>query len=436
MKEKMSISQVISVSLMLFAIFFGAGNMIFPPALGEMAGSNYISAVLGFIVTDAGLAILGIIAVVFVGNQMRDLGGIVNKTFSYLLPIGVYLLIGPLFALPRTGSVSFELAILPFITGTNKFTISVLFTGVFFLVTYWLSSNPNKIVDIVGKMLTPVLLISIAIIFIGSLTHPLQQVSMPAEGYDTIPFFKGMIEGYLALDGPAGLAFSIIIINAIKNCGISEKKSIIKYTVVCGIFAGLFLSVIYLALAYIGAHAAGLGSFGNGGQLLSAVTYELFGTKGQFILGIAVLFACLTTSIGLTTSFADYFHELFPNMNYKTLAKLVCFFSFIISNVGLTTLIKVSLPVLIMIYPVTVVLIVLSFFHHKINDKKYVYILGMLFTFIVAFVDGLNSAHITLGPITDFVTALPLYELGLSWIIPAIIGSILGLLPIFPKQKS
>lgn len=435
--KKLNLTQMVSISLMLFAIFFGAGNMIFPPAMGQLAGENFLPALLGFIVTDAGIAILGITAIVLLGNSMKDLGNLVSEKFAKFLPIIVYLLIGPLFALPRTGSVSFELAVLPFTNGENTMIYSIVFTTIFFVVTYFLSSNPKKIVDIVGKILTPVLLVSIGAMFIasfmstsnGSIAYGTLQV--PTGEYATIPFFKGMIEGYNALDGPAGLAFAIIVITAIKGYGIDDKKQIAKYTVICGIGSAVLLSVVYFALTYIGAITGT--PFANGGALLGAVTNHLFGDLGVIVLGIAVLLACLTTSIGLTTSFADYFANEYPKVSYKKIAAGVCFFSFIIANIGLSQLISISLPILIMVYPVSVVLLMLSFIRKYIGNRKMVYILGMTFTFIIAFVDGMNSANISLGFISDIVKSLPLNSLSLGWLIPGMIGSIIGFIPFLNK---
>lgn len=440
--KKLSFKQILSVSLMLFAIFFGAGNMIFPPAMGQLAGSSYISALFGFILTDAGIAILGVTAVVLVGNSMSDLGNLVGKKFALCLSIGVYMLIGPLFALPRTGSVSFELAAQPYIGNGNTMLYSILFTAVFFGVTYYLSSNPNKIVDVVGKILTPFLLLSIFAIFVaavyaimsGNGAPLLGEIAQPAQSYQEIPFFQGMIEGYNALDGPAGLAFSIIVINAVKNYGIVEKKSIAKYTIICGLGAASFLALVYFMLTFVGASTTT--GFANGGALLHGVTKQLFGGAGGVVLGIAVLFACLTTSIGLTTSFADYFHEILPKVSYKKIAAIVCVFSFVISNVGLSQLIKVSLPILIMIYPVTVTLIVLSFFKERIKGHTYVYMIGMIFTFLVSFINGLENAGMNLGVITTYASMLPFYNLGLGWVAPAIIGSFIGLLPVWPVKRA
>lgn len=315
--KKLTLIQIISVSMMLFAIFFGAGNMIFPPAMGQLAGTSYISALAGFILTDAGIAILGVTAVVLAGTSMSDLGNLVSRRFALVLSVGVYLLIGPLFALPRTGSVSFEIALLPYIGENNAILWSLLFTAAFFGLTYYLSSNPSRIVDVVGKYLTPVLLISILAIFIASLLQETSNGAFsfgtmmePSSAYADIPFFKGMIEGYNALDGPAGLAFAILVITAIRSYGVTDKKYIARYTILCGLGAAGFLAGVYFMLTYVGAITNT--PFTNGGALLHAVTNHLFGGIGGIILGIAVLFACLTTSIGLTTSFADYFQTILP----------------------------------------------------------------------------------------------------------------------------
>lgn len=439
--KKLSFRQIISVSMMLFAIFFGAGNMIFPPAMGQLAGTNYLAALAGFILTDAGIAILGVTAVVLVGNSMSDLGNLVSKRFALFLSVCVYLLIGPLFALPRTGSVSFEIAALPYIGSEHVTLFSLCFTAAFFGLTYYLSSNPNKIVDVVGKYLTPVLLFTILAIFVATLWNggshgelAFGSMSKPQGDYVSIPFFQGMIEGYNALDGPAGLAFAILVITAVKGYGITEKKDIAKYTIFCGLGAAAFLGIVYFMLTYVGALTAT--PFANGGSLLHAVTNHLFGSVGGIVLGMAVLLACLTTAIGLTTSFADYFQTLLPKLSYKKIAALVCIFSFVISNVGLSQLIQISLPVLLIIYPVTVTLIILSFLRRFIKQRKSVYIFGMGFTFIIAFIYGLESFGISFGIVHTWVQQLPFYKLGLGWVIPGIIGSLVGTLPFLNKKSS
>lgn len=442
MHKKLNGAQMLSISLMLFAIFFGAGNMIFPPALGQAAGSDYLPALAGFILTDAGIAILGIAAVVLAGNSIRDLAGLVSKRFALLLPMVVYLLIGPLFALPRTGSVSFELALLPFLgEGIDTGIASVIFTGCFFLLTFYLSSNPKKIVDIVGKLLTPLLLLAIAAIFFGSLFAQDIQIQgevfgslhAPSGGYEQLPFFQGMMQGYLALDGPAGLAFAILVIDAIRQLGITNKREIVGYTCICGLGAAMFLAVVYFALAYIGAITPG--TFANGGALLTSVTHTLFGSFGVLLLGAAVLLACLTTAIGLTTSFSNHLVSVYPRLSYRHVALCVSAFSFLIANVGLSQLIAISLPILIMLYPVSVVLMVASFFKQWIKEKRMVYVLGMSFAFLVSFFNGLEEAHLDAGAIHELIRQLPFYQQGIGWILPACIGILLGFLPIWKRMN-
>lgn len=442
MHKKLNFAQMLSISLMLFAIFFGAGNMIFPPALGQAAGTDFLPALAGFITTDAGIAILGIAAVVLAGNSITDLAALVSKRFALVLPLIVYLLIGPLFALPRTGSVSFELSLQPFLPeGFDPRIACVLFTASFFALTYYLSSNPKKIVDIVGKLLTPLLLVAIAAIFFGSLFADDIQIGQavfgvshaPSGAYQELPFFQGMIQGYLALDGPAGLAFSILVIDAIRQQGIDKKKDIVKYTCLCGLGAACFLALVYFALSYVGAITPG--SFANGGILLTTVTSKLFGTPGVILLGAAVLLACLTTAIGLTTSFSDHLVTVYPQFSYKRVALVVCGFSFLIANVGLTQLIAISLPILIMLYPVSVVLMVASFFKNWINQRRMVYVLGMCFTFAISFFSGLDEAGIHMGALHDSIQQLPFYAHGIGWILPAIVGILVGFLPIWNRMN-
>ena len=439
--KKLNMMQIISISMMLFAIFFGAGNMIFPPAMAQQAGTNFPQALAGFILTDVGIAILGITAIVMIGSTIDDIGKLISSKFAVFFSVSIYLLIAPLFGMPRTASVSFEISLSPYIDPKFHIAASFIFSAVYFIATYYLSSNSNKLVDIVGKILTPFLLLSILTIFTAAIVNTAGNGSLafgeimePTGEYATIPFFIGMVEGYNALDGPAGLAFAIIVINAIRNYGVKEKKSIAKYTIMCGLGSAVFLTVVYYMLSYVGAITNA--PFPNGGALLHAVTNHLLGGAGGIVLGIAVLLACLATSIGLTASFADYFTSILPEKwTYKKIVGCVCVLSFVIANVGLDQLIRISLPILITIYPVTITLIVLSFFKNKIKDRRMVYVLGMIFTLFISCINGLENANIHLGIISDLVAKLPLNNLGFGWIIFAVIGSLIGFLPFWPMNK-
>ena len=427
MKEKQN-KQLISISLMLFAMFFGAGNMIFPPMLGHLSGTNYLIGTIGFIVTDAGLSILGIAAIVHVGNKISDLGQLIGPRFAIFFGLMVYLLIGPLFALPRTGTVSYSMVVEPFLDEPNML-FSVIFTAIFFGVTYILCVNPSRIVDIVGKVLTPILLISIAVIFIASVVNPVGEIGAPQGDYATMPFFKGVIEGYLALDGMGALAFAIVVIEAMKGRGFESQHEIARGTLIAGIAAGIGLGIVYLALGYVGAQTSTGQSFENGSVLLTSVVNTLLGPIGMVVLGIAVLFACLTTSIGLASSFSDFVHEVFPKYSYKQILIVVCLFSFGVSNIGLTKMIAITLPALIMVYPPVIVLIFTSFAKRWLGDRPEPYAFGMFFALIIGIFDGLKAAGLLSESLHETIASIvPWFNLGIGWVVPAIIGVVLGMI--------
>lgn len=433
MKQKLSASRVIYTSFMLFSIFFGAGNMIFPPQLGQQAGVQSPIALLGFIITDAGLAVLGIIAVVIAGNRMDSLVGKAGKKIGFFLTIAIYLLIGPLFALPRTGSVSFETGILPFLQEGSHTLPMFLYTAIFFGLTYFFSLKPSKIIDIVGKFMTPLLLLSIMVIFIAAIFNPLGEIVDTSTVYKNGPFIEGLLQGYLALDGFAALIFAIVIINALKDQGVTERREVMRYTILVGVIAVLLLCVAYGTLCYVGAQTSSMSLFANGGKLLNYAVYQLFGWWGNFVLGIAMVLACLTTSIGLTTSFGDYFAQTFPKWSYKAIITVVVLFSWIVSNVGLTTLINTVLPVLVVLYPLVTVLVILSYFDRFWRGRTEVYAFSMAFALCFSIFDGLKTAHISLWGVTEFMMQLPLALLGIGWLIPAVVGFLIGLSPIGRK---
>lgn len=430
MKDRLSPKKLLSLSLMLFALFFGAGNMIFPPAMGQLAGTNVWTALAGFIFTDVGLPVLCIAAVVFANRSLNNALSGPGVGFAFFFVVLLHLLIGPLFAIPRTGSVSFEMAVMPFLgADSNVLFFSFIYTAIFFTATWFLSSNPSKIVSIVGDILTPVLLISIFIIGIGAMANPIGPLGAPVGDYNTIAFSKGMVEGYMAMDALAAGIFALIVIENIEIMGVKRESAIIKYTMLAGIFAAIGLAVVYGILAYVGATAGPLGEFSNGGALLSAVANHMFGTVGQLILGVAVMFACLTTSIGLTTACGDYFSTHFEKLSYKKVITAVCLFSFLVSNIGLSQLLSITLPALLMVYPVLMALIITSFFRKWLNKGAYIGI--VIGTALVSIPEGLSSLlgtylPIAVGPIKAFLSMIPLQNLGIGWIVPAAICGVIG----------
>lgn len=434
MQGKLKKSEIFYVACMLFSIFFGAGNMIFPPSLGQQAGTQAGTALLGFIITDAGLAVLAILAVVMAGSDMNDLVGKAGKRVGIFLSAAIYLLIGPLFALPRTGSVSFEIGITPFLPeGAGTFVPMLIYTAVFFSLTYYFSLKPSKIIDIVGKVMTPFLLLSIACIFVLAVINPLGQVVNTAAEYQGGPFVEGLLQGYLALDGFAAPVFAIIIISNFRQRGISDRREIVRSTMIVGAVAVFMLCLVYGALCYIGAQTSSMEAFANGGQLLSYAVHQLFGKFGNVILTAAVILACMTTSIGLTTSFGEYFYKKFPHFSYKRIVLLVTIFTWAISNVGLSLLLTAVLPVLVVVYPLLIVLVLLSFFDRLWKGRTEVYIFSMVFALAFSVFDGFKTAGISLWGLTDLVMKLPLADMGIGWVIPSFVGFLIGVSPMGAK---
>ena len=429
MSQKAPLSFVIVTGLMLFALFFGAGNLIFPAMLGQSAGTNLWSASLGFIITGVGLPFITILAFGFSGkNDVQSLASRAHPLFGIIFTVVLYLSLGPLFALPRTGSVSYEIGIKPFLSNDVGFLPLLIFTIIYFGIACLLSINPSKMLDIVGKILTPLLLIFIGILIVVAIINPMGEIQSPVADYSDNSFFKGFKEGYLTMDTLAGFAFGIIVINAIKDRGITSRKEVLGFCLKAGLIAATLLVIVYASITYVGATSVEkLGQLGNGGDVLAQASNHFFGPAGAVLLGLIVIAACLTTSIGLITACATYFNKILPAVSYKSYVVIFSVFSAAVANVGLTKLISITVPVLTALYPVAIVLIVLTFFHSLFIGKSEVYLGSLLLTAIISIMDGIVASGIKLDAVSDLFTQyLPLYSVGVGWVIPAIIGGVLG----------
>lgn len=428
MKNSLKISEIFSIGLLLFAIFFGAGNMIFPPALGQAAGTNTWIAILGFIIADVGLSLLAIIAVAFSDGDCNKLANSVHPKFSKLFIISIYMAMGPFCVIPRTGAVSYEMSIMPLLPQSFQYEwiIRILFTFIFFTITYFLALNPSKLVNRIGKILTPALLFMIGVVTIASIISPIGSFSAPIEEYARTPFLKGFLDGYLTLDAVGALIVAIIVINSIKELGIKDPKSIAKNTIYSGIIASVSLLVVYFALAYLGASSISLGKAKDGVIILTNIMNHLFGTYGILLLGLIIMLACLTTSVGLASSFGNYFSELSSKFSYKRIVAIVCLFSFILSNLGLSLILKITEPILLILYPLTIILILVSFIDKLIKSNPNVYVFSMICAFIVSLLHVVENLGLTISHIHKIMHMIPLYDVGMGWVIPSIIGGIIG----------
>jgi LIVCS family branched-chain amino acid:cation transporter len=376
------------------------------------------------------LPLLGVIAVGLGGGNLQTLAGRVHPMFAVIFTFVVYLAIGPFLAIPRTGTVTFEMGVLPFLPEAAKGSWVPLFvtTLIYFAITYWLCLNPGKLIDRIGKVLTPALLIIIGLMFVQSLFHPLGEVGQPTGAYQESAFFKGFLEGYLTLDALAAMVFGIVVTAAVQEVGVTDRKKITWSTIKAAIIAAAGLALVYLALAYMGATSISLGQSENGGQILTTLVQKLFGSFGTVLLGVAVTLACLTTSVGLVTACSRFFSDRIPAISYRAMAAILCLFSAGVANIGLTQLIAISVPVLMAIYPLAIVLMLVSFFHKLFKGYSSVYAGAIIASAAISLMDGASMVGLPVEGITAIYANLPLHEEGIGWLLPAIAGALLGYL--------
>ena len=420
----MDSKKLVLVSLMIFSMFFGAGNLIFPPQLGQLSGTNMLVSLVGFYISAVGLPILAI-AVVAKAGGLHILASRVHPRFAFAFTVLIYLSIGPFLGIPRAASLAFEMGISPFLSNTLGESSLPLFiyTLVYFAIAYWLCMSPSKLVDRFGKVLTPALLVLITTVFVFSLFKPIGVIVAPIGDYAQFPLLKGFLEGYMTMDAIAALNFGIVISIALKGMGVTEEKKLVSSTIKAGVIAGLLLAIIYGMLAYLGAVSqTRFGATENGAQTLTNVVFYLFGQKGSVLLGVIFSLACLTTSVGLLTSCSQYFAKLMPKVSYRTMITILCVSSMIFANVGLTQILKISVPALTAIYPMAIVLMVLALFHKFFKGNSYVYLFTMICTSIISILEALGQFGLKI----NILNSLPFYSKGLGWIIPATVGAIVG----------
>ena len=436
-------NRYIAIGLMLFALLFGAGNLIFPAAMGQNAGVNVWYAVLGFCVTGVGLPLISIAALGYSGClDLEEAAGRVHPWYGVFYSVVSYLAIGPCFAAPRTGTVSFEIAVKPFLGSISPDIALPIFLLVFFLLTYWLAATPSKLVDRVGKILTPALLAVILLLIVQSFISPLGVPPAPTKNYATpvTAVMQGILDGYNTLDAIASFIFATLVISFAKEGGVTQPKAIMKQVLLSGSIAVALLAFIYIFIAKIGADSVTqLGILETGAPVLAGSAKILFGNLGAAILAVIVLLACLSTSVGLVTCCAAYFMRLLGHFSYKTYAVIFCVISYLVGLFGLKTIIVSTIPVLMFIYPLLVALICLIFLDKFFGGRQCVYAWTIAFTFVMATINLLETAGVNLGSFeTMLQTYVPLHTFGMGWIPFAAVGFVIGLIwkAAVPEKKA
>ena len=415
MKRKLTMKETIVVASTLFGMFFGAGNLIFPVHLGQMAGSNSWPAIIGFCITAVTIPILAVAAI---GNthsdNLMELSSKVSGWYGRLFTAVLYLTIGPFFAIPRCASVSFTTGIAP-VVGDSHFRLwQLIFTFIFFGFVMYFSLRPGKITTWIGRVINPLFLVFLGILIIVALINPGAPMSevAPIDAYKDGALFNGLVEGYGTMDAIAGLAFGIVIINVVRDLGVDKDSDVARETLKAGVFTGILMFIIYMLTIIMGAQSRGLFEVSdNGGIALTQIANHYLGGIGSIVLALTITFACLKTAIGLVTSCGEMF-----------------------VNVGLTAIINYAVPVLMLLYPLAIVLTIMALCEKAFGKSKYVYgwvtlgaFIPAVFDFCKTLPEGIqNALHIP--AMTELGRSIfPFFDIGLGWVVPALVGLVIGL---------
>lgn len=407
---------ILALGFMTFALFVGAGNIIFPPIVGLQSGPHVWMAALGFLVTAVGLPVITVVALAKVGGGMDELSSPIGKVAGGLLAAAAYLAVGPLFATPRTATVSFEVGVAP-LTGESPMALFI-YSLVYFLVVLAVSMYPGKLLDTVGRFLAPLKIIALAVLGIAAFALPAGTIGLAEPAYEVAPFSQGFIQGYLTMDTLGALVFGIVIVNAIRSRGVESPRLITRYAVIAGLIAGVGLTLVYVSLFRLGAGSHDIAAnASNGAVVLHAYVQHTFGSLGSGFLAVLIALACLVTAVGLTCACAEYFSRLLP-LSYRALVVLLAGFSLLVSNLGLTKLILFSVPVLTAIYPPCIVLVGLSFCKGMWHSQTRIMAPVMAVSLLFGTVDALKGAGLNLP---EWLAHLPLSEQGLAWLVPCVV---------------
>ena len=440
MKKNVSGRELLFIASLLFGMLFGAGNLIFPVSLGQKAGNTVALATLGFCITGVGLPLLAIIAMARTESaSMAELASKGGKNFSIFFSCLLYLCIGPLFAIPRTASVSFQVGLYPFIGEAHHKMGLFIFTLLFFLAALYFSLRPGNILTYVGKILNPLFLFFLGILLLTAFLHPMGSIqSLPATGeYAKNSFVTGLLEGYNTLDVVGALAFGNILIENVKNRGAKDGKEVSHLSIVSGSITTVMMATLYFALAFTGAGSRALFSIqDNGGDALHSISTHYFPRFGGVLLGLIICLSCLKTAVGLITAISMAFTEMFPKgLKYRNLVFVFTFFSFAISNLGLSRIIQYTVPALYFIYPMSIVLILLCLIGEHFQFEKKIFQIALYVTAPFALLDAYKALPKELlagipfhGNMMKILSHIPLFSIGMGWLIPAVLAFLFSFL--------
>ncbi|NYT77582.1 branched-chain amino acid transport system II carrier protein [Alcaligenaceae bacterium] len=421
--QKLSLPDVIALGFMTFALFLGAGNIIFPPMVGQAAGEHFWLAAIGFLLTGVGLPLLTIVALARVGGGMDILTAPIGRVAGTLLGVLVYLTIGPLVATPRTATVSFEVGFAPFVADHPSSLF--IYTVVYFSLALLVSLFPGKLIDNVGKYITPALIVSLAVLAAAALLWPIGGAMHSAGLYQSAPLSQGFVQGYQTMDALGALVFGIVIVNAIRDRRVSDAGLQTRYAIIAALIAATGLALVYLSFIYLGATSGSIAPHAQTGvPILTGFVLQTFGTAGELLLAVVITLACFTTAVGLISACGEYFSRLLP-VSYRTVVIALSLVSLVVANQGLAQLIAVSGPLLVGIYPVAISLVALSLLSALWRSPTRVFVPVMLVAVVMGLADAVRVAGVqALAPV--WLDALPGASLGMGWTAPVVVALLIA----------
>lgn len=425
MQAKSPVKMILVTGLALFAMFFGAGNLIFPVMIGVQAGTNQVSATLGFLATGVLLPVLGMVAAATSGSGILGISERISHYPGLVYCWMIFLSTGVLYALPRTATASYEMS---FTAVPEQYkTIGLwIYILVFFVIAGLATLNPGKLLEKIGGWLTPILLILLLILIVASLTVS-STAGTPAKEYAATPFITGLLNGYNTMDALASFAFGVVIISSLKNWGVVKRTALFQHTALAGIVAGVCLGIIYFGLSMVGlrvAHLSGAEKIENGGQALAYMNHYLFGATGAIIFGLIAILACLTTAMGLIGASTQFFMGLFPQINRRNWVIIHVVISLLVASMGLNFLLKLVVPMMYVCYPVTIALVLTCLVDIFVPGHLYwSYRLSVWISPIFGLISALRAMEVGLP---DWLEMIPLYNLDLAWVVPVLTCFVIG----------
>lgn len=437
-EKKLKTRDYVVIASLLFGLFFGAGNLIFPLHLGQLAGANWFPAMLGFLVTAVALPLLGVLAIAATHAEgVYDIGRPLGHFFALAFMVLIHATIGPMFGTPRTATVSFTTGVLPMLPKAWAQVGLLVFSALFFAAAFFLSYKERKITTAVGKILNPVFLVLLFFVFFIGFSHPMGNPATQTvtAAYKNASFMNGFLQGYNTMDALAALAFGVTVVTAVRGLGLKNDDDVAKSTAKAGVMATSWIGLIYVALILLGSMSlAHFKLSPEGGTAFNQVVTYYFGAAGHAVLATLLTLTCLTTAVGLVAAFAQDFHRHFPKVSYRVWLALTSFLSFLTANFGLEQIIAWSVPMLMFLYPFSMVLILLSVFGKEFHHDPLVYRFVVGFTAVPAVLDMfaafpafVSQSALGLALHSFQLHFLPFAGMGLGWLVPAGVGLAVGL---------